>query len=407
MSVKKEAGFPFDPEECGGNVPHPLTMITIHRLNPFVLALVLLLGAEDVRAHATGESYVFLDVHPTALVGHAEIRFEDLEKKLGLQQGEQDPKAFVVANEEVVRDYIRDHFKVRDGDEVYELVFASSDVLELPQGLFAIYNLRMTKDPLPDKLTVESRMLFEDDPRHRNLLVINKNAKTGESRGPEATALIFGPDTAVQELDLLNISGLMRLRGFIWQGTLHIWIGIDHILFLIALILPAVLDRRDGAWHPVPTFRRAFWRILKIVTLFTVAHSITLSLTALDFIRLPSPVVESIIALSIVVIALNNLFPIWNDKTWMLILGFGLFHGMGFASVMAHLPFRMNDLVSVVLNFNIGVELGQVAIVAVAFPLLYLMRRSPWFTRGVLGGGSLVVGVVALFWFVERAFGLG
>jgi hypothetical protein len=250
-------------------------------------------------------------------------------------------------------------------------------------------------------------MLFEGDPRHRNLLVINKNAKTGEARGPEATALIFGPDTAVQELDLLHIPGLMGLRDFIWQGTLHIWIGIDHILFLVALILPAVLDRRDGAWQPVATFRRAFWRILKIITLFTIAHSITLSLTALNVIRLPSALVESVIALSIVVVALNNLIPIWNDKTWLLILGFGLFHGMGFASVMAHLPFRMTDLVKVVLNFNIGVELGQVAIVAIAFPLLYLVRQTPWYNRVVVAGGSLVVGVVALFWFVERAFDVG
>ncbi len=372
-----------------------------------LLVVILFLTASDVHAHATGESYIFLDVHPTALVGYAEIRFDDLATKLGLDPEGQDPKAFVVANEEIVRDYIREHFHVRDGDAIYELVFASSDAVELPQGLFAIYNLRMTQDPLPDKLTVESRMLFEDDPRHRNLLIINKNAKTGESRGPEATALIFGPDSSVQELDLLNITGLMGVRGFIWQGTLHIWIGIDHILFLVALILPAVLDRRDGGWYPVTTFRRAFWRILKIVTLFTIAHSITLSLTSLNFIRLPSAVVESIIALSIVVVALNNLVPIWNDKTWLLILGFGLFHGMGFASVMAHLPFRMTDLVSVVLNFNIGVELGQVAIVAVAFPLLYLARRRSWYNRGVLVGGSLVVGVVALFWFVERAFGLG
>ena len=214
-------------------------------------ALGLLASPRDATAHAVGESYIFLDVHPAALVGHAEIHFDDLANKLGLDPGEEDAKVFVRTHQDEVQKYIRDHFEVRAGARVCVPRFISSDALDLPQGRFAVYNLRIDIDPLPDTLTVENRMLFENDPRHRNLLLINRNAKTGELRGPEATALIFGPETPVQELDLLNIAGLLGVRGFLQQGALHIWIGIDHMLFLVALILPSVLDRRDGAWVPV------------------------------------------------------------------------------------------------------------------------------------------------------------
>ncbi|MEM8964700.1 MAG: HupE/UreJ family protein, partial [Acidobacteriota bacterium] len=156
----------------------------------------------------------------------------------------------------------------------------------------------------------------------------------------------------------------------------------------------------------VESFKSALWTIVKIVTVFTVAHSITLSLAALDVISLPSQVVESIIAFSIVLVALNNLFPRFREGHWLIIFFFGLFHGMGFASVMGDLPFRMMSLVKVILGFNIGVELGQVAIVLVAFPILYLLRRTVFYRPVVLGGGSVVIGLLALWWFIERAFGL-
>ncbi len=144
---------------------------------------------------------------------------------------------------------------------------------------------------------------------------------------------------------------------------------------------------------------------MKIVTLFTVAHSITLSLAALDFVRLPGRLVESAIALSIVLIALNNLFPRLR-KGWLVIFFFGLFHGLGFASVMGDLPFRMANLVKVVLAFNIGVELGQIAIVLAAFPIIFLLRRSPIYRPAVLVGGSIAICIVASYWFVTRALGM-
>jgi len=235
---------------------------------------------------------------------------------------------------------------------------------------------------------------------------------------------IFTPWNSEQEVDLVNVSQVLTSwQYYLWEGVRHIWIGTDHILFLVTLLLASVLLRRNEAadleaetesaeteaqpksksWIPVKGFPGAFWNILKIVTVFTIAHSITLALASLDFVSMESWIVESIIAFSIILVALNNIFPVFHDRTWIVLFAFGLFHGMGFASVMKDLPFRMGDLQTLLLSFNIGVELGQLAIVAAVFPFIFLLRKSKFYQPFVLVGGSLVICVIAGYWFYERA----
>ncbi len=132
----------------------------------------------------------------------------------------------------------------------------------------------------------------------------------------------------------------------------------------------SVLVRRDGDWVAKESFKKSLLSVAAIVTVFTVAHSISLTLAALELVQLPSRPVEIIIALSIIVMAIDNLRPFLPGR-WLVIFLFGLFHGLGFATVLGHLTFRVVDLVKVMLGFNIGVELGQLAIVAVVFPILY------------------------------------
>lgn len=175
----------------------------------------------------------------------------------------------------------------------------------------------------------------------------------------------------------------------------------------MTLLLPAVLILQQTKWEPVPDFKSAFWNILRIVTIFTVAHSITLSLAALGVISVSSRIVESIIALSIILVAINSIVPTFKDKTWLVIFGFGLFHGMGFASVMGVLPFRMMHLWKVLVGFNIGVELGQIGIVMAVFPIIFLLRQHKSYVPVILKGGSAVTAVIACYWFAERAFGPG
>ena len=272
---------------------------------------------------------------------------------------------------------------------------------------WAQVHLRGAYERPPDVLAIEHQLLSELGRLHRCLLIVTGNAKTGDTYSVEHFAHVFGGAAERHELDLTGaISKLLRPRDYVWQGVLHIWIGIDHILFLVALLLPAVLRREDGAWRAVDGFGEALWNVIKIVTLFTLAHSITLALAALDVVRLPGRLVESIIAASIVFVAFNNVRPRFHLSSAAVIFVFGLFHGLGFASVMGELPFRMMHLHKILIAFNVGVELGQLAIVGVALTVLYLARNTRCYETWIMKGGSVAVGLVGAFWLVERAFGL-
>lgn len=374
------------------------------------LALGLALVVPGIAlAHAEGEDYVFVTFLDRSIEGHFEIHFDDLQAKLGLavDPGADGALQDVIASAPRVHAYIEENFRIgpQDGDP-FRFDFTRQDVIVLPQGTFAQYYFSLPTGPLPDRLDIRHSMFYEGDRLHRGLVLVEYNAKTDTTYPGEYTAMVFSPTNRDQTLDLTDVPSLMGPREMIPQGVRHIWIGIDHVLFLLALMLSTVLVLDDGQWKPCEGFGRALWNLLKVVTVFTVAHSVTLLLAALDVISLPSRLVESVIALSIVLVAANNIFGKVREGSLLIILGLGLFHGLGFASVMGHLPFRMVDLLRVVIGFNVGVELGQIAIVAVIFPLLFLLRERWFYQPYILKGVSGVLILVSGWWFVQRASGL-
>jgi hypothetical protein len=190
------------------------------------------------------------------------------------------------------------------------------------------------------------------------------------------------------------------------EGVWHIWIGFDHILFLVSLLLPCVLLPMGKGWTAAERFGGTFWDVFKVATSFTVAHSITLSLAALSVIELPSRLVESAIALSVVLAALNNLWPLVHGRRWLVAFGFGLIHGFGFASVLTDLGLPQDTLLVALVGFNLGVEGGQLAIIAAFLPLAFALRRTWVYRRLIFTGGSAAIALVAAIWLVERAFDL-
>jgi hypothetical protein len=137
-----------------------------------------------------------------------------------------------------------------------------------------------------------------------------------------------------------------------------------------------------------------------------VAHSITLALAVLGVVDLPSRLVESIIAFSVLAMALNNLVPVIPEGRWMLVFGFGLIHGFGFASVLGDLGLPAGTLAVALFGFNVGVEIGQLAIVAITLPAALLLRHTAFYRIVVLWAGSAIVAVISALWFYERAFGV-
>jgi len=199
-------------------------------------------------------------------------------------------------------------------------------------------------------------------------------------------------------------SPLAQFLDYLSEGIRHIWIGGDHILFVVSLLLPAVLVFRNLEWKSAEHFRDSVWDVFKVVTSFTIAHSITLSLAALSVISLPSRLVESTIALSVVLAALNNLVPVVAERRWAVAFGFGLIHGFGFASVLTDLGLPQGSLLLALVGFNGGVELGQLAVVSAFLPVAYALRASWLYRRLVFAGGSAAIALVASIWLAERVF---
>jgi HupE/UreJ protein len=180
----------------------------------------------------------------------------------------------------------------------------------------------------------------------------------------------------------------LRQGGFLRLGVEHILTGYDHLLFLAALLLPG----------------GRLLTLLKIVTAFTVAHSITLALAVLGVVTIPGRLVECVIAASIVWVALENvLLPHAPSRRWLVSFLFGLVHGFGFASTLTALELPSRNLALALLGFNLGVETGQMLVVALLLPLLVWMRRWQWEPR-VVRAASLAVAAVGFAWFVERLF---
>lgn len=367
-----------------------------------------LLGAPKAAAHALGESYLFLKIRNDSLQVRFQAAVQDLDMELGLD-ADRDGRVSATEVEssiERIRQLTESNISVGTQDASYRLEPAGHTTVELPIGRFVELAWE-SRDigVLPDALILEYNLFFDRDPNHRMLVVVEENERTAFVSASEEVFLVFGPDERRQELELATVRGRSVLPRFIALGVHHIAFGLDHILFLVALVLPSVLVRRENGWKPSPNFRTSLAFVVGVVTLFTIAHSATLSAAAFRIMELPSRLVESVIALSVMLAGLNNFFPMVRERAWLVVFVFGLFHGFGFASVLDHLVFNRSALFVPLLGFNLGVELGQVAIILVVFPLLFLMRRHPFYRTVVLRGGSALIVAVAGYWFVQRAFG--
>ena len=350
------------------------------------LVLLFLLACGAVHAHKPSDSYLALSAEGKELRGQWDIALRDLEFAIGLDAdgdgaitwGELRKKQAEVAAYAFARLKIRD-CGLKPGGLLVD---------EHTDGAYAV--LRFAGDcgeALPRRLEIEYSLFADLDPTHRGLL----RAKLGE----QTVTGVLGPDQPKLSLDPEGRSRLDQFLDYGREGVWHIWIGFDHVLFLLSLLLPAVLL--------APRFAPAFTDVLKVVTAFTVAHSITLALAALSVISLPSRLVESAIATSVVLAALNNIWPIVQRGRWMVAFGFGLIHGFGFASVLTELGLPRDALAIALVGFNLGVECGQLAIVALFLPLAYAMRNTWTYQRVVAVGGSAVIALVAAGWLVERA----
>ncbi len=369
--------------------------------------LALLLLAPLTHAHSVGESYLFLSVDDRVLEIEIQIRLEELGRVLthaGLAEGEVDSDE-VDASIEWLSAYLARGVSISTAAETYTFSYREHDYLDTAAGRFAQFVLTaQAAQPVPEVVQIDYGLVFEADPNHKALMLVRFSDKTNLTNFTEEVALHFDAQNHAGRMDLTEALHLEVLGYFIGKGAEHILEGIDHVLFLVALLLLAVVRRQDRSWTPVASFKPSFINIVKVVTLFTLAHTVTLSLAVLGFIELPSRLIEIIIAASVAFVAVNALYPMVSERIWFLVFGFGLFHGLGFASNLSFLGLAKGSLLYPLAGFNIGVELGQLAIICAVFPIAYWLSRKRYYVPGVLKPAATIVGAIALLWLTERTF---
>ena len=370
----------------------------------FAALLLALLAAVPAHAHKPSDSYLSLQAEGAQLRGQWDIALRDLEYALGIDRDGDGAITWgeLRARHADIAAYALARLKLAANGNDCVLEPPALLVDEHSDGAYAVLRFSANcRAGTIAALAVDYHLFFDLDPTHRGLLRI-------EHAGGALTG-VLSPERAHQSFVLAEVSRWSQLFDYLREGVWHIWVGFDHILFLLSLLLPAVLAG-DASGHPfarpAERFAPVFWDVLRIVTAFTVAHSITLSLAALAVISLPSRLVESAIALSVVLAALNNLYPLVSRARWVVAFGFGLVHGFGFASVLADLGLPQASLVLALVGFNLGVEAGQLAIVTLFLPLAYALRRTWVYRRLVFAGGSAVIALLAGVWLLERALNM-
>lgn len=357
-----------------------------------LFALLLCCAVLPAHAHKPSDSYLSLDVQGQRVIGQWDMALRDLDYAIGLDQDGNGQLTWdeVRARHAAIAAYALAQLDIASGGQACRITPGAQLLDHHTDGAYSVLRFEAACAAPVAVLDIAYRLFADLDPQHKGLLRLTRDGVTSTA--------IFEPANAQQRLSLATPDRLRQFAAYVKDGVWHIWIGYDHILFLLSLLLPAVLLAA-----PANKLRDAFMDVLKVVTAFTVAHSLTLSLASLSLVSLPSRLVESAIAASVVLAAVNNIYPLFRGRRpWAAFL-FGLIHGFGFASVLRDLGLPQGALLSGLLGFNLGVELGQLCIVAVFLPLAYALRDTRFYRR-LLTTGSGAIALVAVIWFAERAF---
>ena len=357
----------------------------------FGLAAILLIPARPGAAHEINTSYSVVSVRSDSVRLILSIDEADLIRL--------DPQIDVNGDGLLYRDEVRgggeamalklqDRLSTEvDGEPHTPEMLSAAPEVDVDGNLFLriVYDVPLADEP-PATLVLDLEKFLQAPllDEHKNLVRVFVASDQPELLAVLSASSPVGRFQLREEVDLLA-----QVMHFVWLGVEHIFIGYDHIMFLAALI---VIGSRLGP-------------LVKIVSAFTVAHSITLILAALEIVSLPTRWVEAGIALSIAYVAFENFWIRGASHRWMLTFAFGFVHGFGFANVLRDLGLPSQGLVPSLLAFNVGVEIGQVVIVAILLPgILWAAKHGH--QQRLVQVASAVILLFGVGWFVERVFDL-
>jgi hypothetical protein len=274
------------------------------------------------------------------------------------------------------------------------------------QPIDLIIHLTMTPPPggLLRKFTLHYDVIAHEVMSHRAYVFIRNDWNSARFAGqqPEAIGMIHFQEKSV-EVDRTKGSWLEGFRSVLKLGMQHIAEGTDHLLFLLVLLLPAPLLVAGTHWGGYAGLRTSLLKLLKIVSAFTLGHSVTLAIGGLGWIKPPSQLIEILIAISILVSALHAMRPLFPGREPWIAAGFGLVHGLAFASSISPFGFSPWYMALSILGFNLGIEAMQLIVVLVTIPWLVLLSRTAFYPP-VRWTGAVFGAAAALTWIAQRTF---
>ncbi len=354
----------------------------------FVCLIAVCVGA-TAQAHQVNLSTARVELRPDRSVAvQVALKGSDADRLAGTQvydaQKDLADPAKVAASAGPIAAYVNAHVSVA-GTDGKECTRGAAGVA--PDGDGVIVRITFSCRDVAGDLVYRSTVLTASDKSARQVVLIGagENAPQALLDDAHATLTISAPAPSVWS----------TMQRYLVTGIEHIFLGYDHIAFLVAIVLWA----------------RRLMPVIKVVTAFTIAHSITLSLAALQIVVIPSSVVEPAIAASIIFVAVENFFSRNVDGRWRVTFAFGLIHGFGFAGALQEMGLPANAVVPALAAFNIGVEIGQVAIVSIVVPALILLdrlfaadRTKPVRAAALVYTLSAVITVLGSYWLVTRVF---
>ena len=367
------------------------------------ILLLIVVSSGNAQAHSSSNSYIIFSTQNQASVLRADINFRDVDLVFDLDQNKDGKVSWgeTLAKTAEIQAWLEQGIQLNTTSQKCSLTQMNMKASDHADGTYLSVEWAVACSGAaqegPTGLKLRYSLMFDQDNLHRALVKIDL---------PDSqSSAILSPERPEVSLTKANDSLTHVLARYLIEGVWHIWIGVDHILFLLSLLILAFLEPARKSvihWPAVKNVKTSVLDVLTVVTAFTLAHSITLGLTIFKWLEPSADFIEPVIALSVVAAALNNLLGWAALRRWQLAFAFGLVHGFGFANVLLDLGLPSDQLAIALGGFNLGVELGQIAIVLVFLPLAWTLRHTIFYRWVVVVGGSLAIAALGLIWTLQR-----
>jgi hypothetical protein len=374
-----------------------------------------ILAPQSLYAHQQPTTIVLLDVSSDKVAMQLQIPLSELELAFG-HDVTQNTETLVERLAPQLKNYLIAHIRPVTANQFWSVEVTRMKVEKAEQTQSGAYqeitvqlNLLPPAGVTTRNFTLNYDVIMHQVVSHKALVSVRNDWESGKMGEKPVDAGVIMVDTQTTQILPLEIN---LEKGSLWEGfkgmvslgMQHIKEGTDHLLFLLVLLLPATVLVNGRQWGDFGGAKYSIARLLKIVTAFTVGHSITLLIGALGWLRLPQQPVEVLIAVSILISAIHAVRPIFPGKEMYVAAGFGLVHGLAFATVLSDLNLNAGAMALSILGFNIGIELMQIFVIALIIPWLIMLSQTPFY-KWVRITGALLAAVAAIAWIAERISG--